>query len=219
MDESLSLIHDMHISIDSPTVRSLSFRIDGDPCKQEMMCCAWKGLSGVHSNWEYTSTPIIIDPSLSDKQVLAEQVRMALKSVGVTRLPFFTEEEPLTLTVEYVLPKCPDERWSIRNGIRVPPVTSSYLPFPKQAKDIPHMLNFLVDSMEGVVYDDDESIISVVVKKGFPLSDATETYRGWSVVTLSTTPVLTTPRILPPVLSTVDPTFLGTSATLPINVD
>jgi hypothetical protein len=222
MDEDgANLIHDMTIRVESPTSRSISFLIDGEPQKQDMMACGWSGLFGVSPNWAYQYTPVISDPSRFGKKSYAKQVRTAMKSEGVARFPFFTEEEPIALSVQYVLPRrrVPVYDFVLSRSC-LPPAAVSFPTFPKQEKDIPHMLTFLVDMMEGILYDDVESIISVAVEKGFPQEDHMENRsdRGWTVVSLSTTPVRDS-RTLPVVSPKVTPTGIGSSLAHPIVVD
>jgi Holliday junction resolvase RusA-like endonuclease len=172
MDEN-NLVDFMEVL--SPTERLLSFVVLGDPPTQQRHRMAFRRAPATNMRM----MPHIYDPSARAKIHYAAMVRAAMYSYGLTR-PYFTEEEPLTLEVVFVLPRRRQDlvrRWGRTS------LTSTAQTFPRR-KDIDNMLKFLMDALQGELYHDDVTITKVILSKMFAENPGAG--RGWTEVQIST---------------------------------
>ena len=152
--------------------RSLSFVITGDPPSQER---ARIGVTRPPPNSRLR--PYLYDPSSRRKERYATMVRTTMENYGLNT-PYFAADEPIMVCVKFILPRRRQDLLS-EGGHTV--LTADAQAFPRN-KDVDNMLKFLMDALQGVLYENDVTITKALVTKLF--ADEADA-PGWTEVRFS----------------------------------
>jgi Holliday junction resolvase RusA-like endonuclease len=119
------------------------------------------------------------DPSADKKKRYGVVVKQAMLQYGLT-IPYFSRDEPITVRVRYVLPRCRQDL--VRQGDSTV-LTQSAQAFPRN-KDVDNMIKVVMDALQGIMYHNDVIITQELGTNMFPEN---ANVRGWTEVELSTT--------------------------------
>ena len=154
------------------TGRSISFVVTGDPFSQ-----ARARIAQSRAPPAYRMRPHMYDPSSRQKIAYANIVRTTMQQYGLNT-PYFAADEPITIRVQFVLPRRRQDLQSYGGNTVLSPDAQG---FPRN-KDIDNMLKFVMDALQGVLYENDVTITKAIVSKLFSVdADAV----GWTDVRFS----------------------------------
>jgi Holliday junction resolvase RusA-like endonuclease len=163
------------MEVRSPNGRTVSFVMTGDPPSQERTRMVFMR----------TLRPRLFDPSGRKKRLFKQKVRDIMILYGLT-FPYFTDDEPIALHLLLVLPRRKQD-WMVRDGVTV--LRPSAQTFPRK-KDVDNMLKFVMDALQEVLYNNDNTVVTISASKTYPeIADA----GGWMYVQLRTSD-----EVLPP---------------------